>query len=98
MIDHEPRNFHMEYMDVTQHWCADSAKYAGGDCLVTALFNGWEMNPVIQKETKWYAGNRFVYIYHFSLSRAGEQMVMPVVTNPYIEKLIAQPAIELHIV
>jgi hypothetical protein len=98
MIDHEPKNFHVEYIDSTRHWSADSAKYAGGDCLVTALSRGWMLSPVIKRETRWYAGNRFVYIYHFALSREGEDMVMPVVTNPFVEKFVSQPALELQTV
>jgi hypothetical protein len=96
MVGNDHKNFHVEYMDATQHWCATSEKYAGGDCLATALNRGWQMSPVIKRETRWYAGNRFVYLYHFTLTRETDEMVMPVITNPFIERLIAQPALELQ--
>jgi hypothetical protein len=96
MFDHEQTNFHVEYMDVTQHWCATSEKYAGGDCLLTALLEGWTMSPHIRRETKWFTGSRFIHVYHFVLSRDDEQMVMPVITNPFVEKFVGQPSLQLE--
>lgn len=90
MLNHNPANFHVEYIDVTQHWNAASAQYAGGDCLVTAIYRGWQINPVIYQETKWYAGNRQVSIYHIELTRGDERMVMPIIHNPWIQRQLRQ--------
>lgn len=88
-------NYHVQYMAVTQHWSPGSEKYAGGDALVTALHNGWEMNPVVQQKTHWFGGNRGVLIYHVELTRAEEKMVMPVINNPYVDKVICQPGVQV---
>lgn len=90
MLNSNPANFHVEYMDVSQHWSANSEQYAGGDCLVTALYRGWEMNPVVYLENKWYAGMRQVAVYHIELSRDGEKMVMPIIHNPWVARQIRQ--------
>lgn len=81
-------NFHVEYMDVTQHWNDKSEKYAGADSLLTMLYNGWEMKKEVRREERWFAGSRLVYIYHVELERDGETMHMPVIHNPYISRMI----------
>lgn len=88
MIGRNPSNFHKEYMDVWQHWCQDTEKYCGGDGLVTVMMQGWELHPTVQLEYKHFGGNRRVRVYHFSLFRQGEHMEMPVVHNPYVNRLI----------
>ncbi len=90
MFNPNPANFHVEYMDVTQHWNPESAHYAGGDCLITALFRGWQINPVVYQEIKWYAGNRQISVYHFELTRDGERMIMPIIHNPWIQRQLRQ--------
>lgn len=90
-------NFHMQYLDVTsQHWNPDSAQFAGGDHLMTALDNGWQIeNCRLVKH--WYAGMRFVKIYEFNMvhQRSGDKMTMPVIDNPYIQRFIEEEHIEL---
>ncbi len=90
MFESTPSNFHVEYMSVTQHWCSTSEKYAGGDALVTALANGWKMEPVVYVEEKAFTGSRFTTIYHIDLKRDDASMHMPVIDNPYVGKLVAQ--------
>lgn len=83
-------NFHVQYLDVTsQHWNPQSAAFAGGDHLMTALKNGWDI--VKCEETQhWYAGMRSVTIYRFELERGNDHMCMPVLTNPAVSRLIRQ--------
>jgi hypothetical protein len=88
-------NYHVQYMSVTQYWSPTSEKYAGGDALVTALHHGWKISPTIQLEKKWFAGNRQVLVYHFELTRDEETMIMPVINNPYVDKLVYQPGLEV---
>lgn len=84
------KNFHVQYLDVTsQYWSPQSAKFAGGDHLLTALTNGWEIVSY-EKRQHWYAGARCVNIYHFTLRRGNEQIQMPVINNPYIERFLGQ--------
>lgn len=88
MINRKSTNHHADYLDVTQHWSPNSEKYAGGDGLITMLDRGWEMHGEAVLEFKRYGEGRFVTIYHVTLERDGEQMSMPVVHNPYINKIL----------
>lgn len=88
MNDSSISNFHVSYVDVTQHWNPNSANYAGADALVTLLFDGWLPQPTVYLEQKWYAGLRHVKIYHIELRRGEERLVMPVILNPYVNRLI----------
>lgn len=88
-------NFHMEYMDVTQHWSDKSEKYAGADSLVTLLHRGWKMNSRVKREERWFAGMRSVYVYHIELEKDGQRIVMPVIHNPYMSRMIATQNIEI---
>lgn len=88
MLGHSPSNYHVEYMDVTQHWSPDSERYGGGDCLITMMLRGWELDRKVLMEYKWFGGNRRVRIYHCTLTRAGDRIVLPVVHNPYVNRLI----------
>lgn len=89
-------NFHLSYMDVTQHWSPNSESYAGGDQLVTSLFEGWEVQPIVYLEQKWYEGLRHIKVYHMTLKRGEQVMTMPVIYNPYVMRLINQ--LELRVV
>ncbi|GEM_PF-618696 len=82
-------NYHIQYPDmINQHWHMRSGTYAGGDHLLTALTEGWEIEKCVQINHV-YAGNRAVTIYEFTLNCKGDAMVMPVITNPYVERLLA---------
>lgn len=90
-------NFHMQYLDVTsQHWNPHSARFAGGDHLMTALDDGWEIKNC-RLVKNWYAGMRFVKIYEFNMvnHQNSEKMTMPVIDNPYIQRFIVEEDIEL---
>lgn len=88
MIDRKTTNYHADYLDVTQHWSPASEKYAGGDSLITMLDRGWELRGEAVREQKRYGESRAVTIYHVTLERDGEQMTMPVVHNPYVNKVL----------
>lgn len=81
-------NFHVEYMDVFSHWHPASARYAGGDHLLTSLYQGWEPVRTVRCEQHWYAGMRSVSVYLFELRRGDEKMLMPVIHNPYVSRVI----------
>lgn len=88
-------NFHMQYTDTTsQHWNPTSAKFAGADNLLTALERGWEIDHCVIGR-KWYAGMRFVDIYEFKLRRGNDEMEMPVIHNPYIDRFIQQTGVDI---
>lgn len=83
-----PPSFGAEYLDVTQHWSKHSEEYAGGDALVTMLSNGWELQPEVRIEDQFFAGMRSVSVYHLTLERNGDVINMPVLRNPYVNRII----------
>lgn len=89
-------NFHMQYQDVTsQHWHPKSEKFAGGDNLITAIDNGWNVEKCVIAR-HYYAGMRFVKVFELYLARDGQNMTMPVVHNPYVERFIIEEGYELE--
>jgi hypothetical protein len=88
-------NHHADYMDVERYWSPSTEPYAGCDNLVTALHDGWEMDGEVLREEKSYAGMRQINIYHVKLQRAGEAMTMPVLANPYIERVLANHSVRV---
>jgi hypothetical protein len=88
MSNSSSNNYHMDYFDVSQHWHPESEKYAGGDALVTLLAEGWEIQREVGVEDRFFAGLRSVSVYHLTLKRGDETMKMPVIRNPYINRII----------
>ncbi|MFW5696368.1 MAG: hypothetical protein ACOCXR_01140 [Phototrophicaceae bacterium] len=81
-------NYHVDYMEVVQHWHPQSEPYAGGDALMTLIAQGWQMQRDVYVEKREFAGLRSVSVYHVSLVRDGKTMKVPVVRNPYINRLL----------
>jgi hypothetical protein len=88
-------NWHTSYSRFVRHWHPASERYAGGDCLLTALNNGWMVSDQVIADEHWYAGTRCVMVYHFELTRGDASMTMPVITNPYVERLMAENALRV---
>ena len=88
-------NHHSDYLDVTQHWSDTSEPYAGGDALVTFLARGWEIDSEVRVEERHFAGQRSVAVYHLTLERNGETMDMPVLRNPYVNRILRMGEFEL---
>jgi hypothetical protein len=82
-------NFHYGYSHLVRHWHAGSEKYAGGDALFTALDNGWNVEETVVYEEHWNSGAQCVVVYQFRLRKGAESMVMPVITNPFVRRMIA---------
>lgn len=88
-------NFHVQYLDVTsQHWNPQSASFAGGDHLMTAIAHGWDIVRCVETQ-HWYAGMRSVTVYRFELERDNEKMNMPVLTNPAVARFVHQMDLDI---
>jgi hypothetical protein len=96
MVAFDALNSHFEYMDVVRYWSPLSETYAGGDALVTLLNKGWSIDETVFVEEYWHAGTRLVSIYHIDLLRDGETLHMPVLTNPYVCRLIDDLPVQLR--
>ncbi|CAG0947161.1 hypothetical protein ANRL1_03747 [Anaerolineae bacterium] len=89
-------DFHVEYPLFIRHWSPLSENYAGADCLVTAIQKGWRVTGDIYNEEFWHAGTRLTCVFHFTLKRGDETVVMPVISNPFARRLIFQNRITLR--
>ncbi len=78
----------MDDVDFYRHWHRQSERFAGGDCLATALMNGWTLKAPIINDVYWCMGSRQVNVYHCNLVRDEETLHMPVLGNPYMDRLI----------
>lgn len=83
-------NWHTTYPVFSRHWHGGSEKFAGGDALLTALDDNWEVAEVCYQEEFWHAGTRLVTVYHFELVREDERVDMPVITTPYVRRIIQE--------
>lgn len=82
-------DLHFAYQDMYRHWHADSERYTGGDALNTALEEGWTINEVVGFEEIHHMGARGTVIFYFELIRGEtERVTMPVVGNPYVDRLV----------
>jgi hypothetical protein len=73
-----------------RHWDSQSEQYTGGDSLSTALYQGWALAETVEMAEYWYAGTRRVAVYHFRLERDGACVNMPVIGNPFVERLLSE--------
>ena len=89
-------DFHVDYPDIVRHWSPISEKYAGADCLVTAVRDGWRVVGEVYVENFWHAGTRLTSVYHVKLVRENETLLMPVISNPYARRLIYMNRIDLR--
>lgn len=90
------RSTHEKYTDTYQHWSPQSENFAGGDQLISALREGWTLDEqIVFAEQDWKSNNRYVTIYHFSLTRQGELMIMPVLGNPFVERYLIENLITI---
>ena len=91
----DSQNLHSQYPDFSRHWCDTSEQYAGGDALLTAMQNDWVADTTCYEEQYWHAGTRLVTIYHFELTNGDETLHMPVITNPYVHRIIREEAFKV---
>jgi len=88
MVAQNLSNLHYAYSHLIRHWHAESEKYAGGDALFTALDNGWDMDETVTYEEHWNAGAQCVVVFYFRLKCGGDTMTMPVITNPFVRRML----------
>jgi len=80
--------------DYDRHWCPRSEIFSGGDSLISALVQGWQLEPTALRDAHVYGG-RVVIVYHFYLTRGSQTQRMRVVSNPYVEKLVVEHGLRL---
>lgn len=91
-----PQGMHEYYTDTDRHWHAGSESYTGGDSLLTALRNGWQLLTLAYEQQVDLRGGRCVTVIHFQLVNGSKRMVMPVVENPFIARLLRERRIMVN--
>lgn len=84
------RNYtHEKFTEQNQYWCPDSEEYASASQLLSALREGWMLAlPGVSARQVWKGGSQPRIIYDFTLNRDEQLMVMPILSNPFIERFL----------
>lgn len=87
---------HEKYTEADQYWSAESEDYAAASQLISAMREGWILAlPRVSARQVWNSGSRPRTVYDFTLMRGSQLMIMPVLSNPYIERYIIQNDIRI---
>lgn len=82
---------HEKFTESDQYWSPESEEYAAASQLITAMRSGWVLAlPRVSARQVWNSGSRPRTVYDFTLLREGQLMIMPVLSNPFIERFIVQ--------
>lgn len=82
---------HEKYTEGDQYWSAESEEYAAASQLISIMRDGWMLAlPRVSARQIWNSGSRPRTVYDFTLMRGSQLMIMPVLSNPYIERYIIQ--------
>ena len=85
-----------QYTATDRHFCPLSESYTGGDSLLTAQRCGWQiMGQVVYRKDILLRGSRFRTMYYFRLRRGSESLTMPILSNPFVLRLIRQQSIQV---
>lgn len=92
----QPNYTHEKFTESNQYWSPDSEEYAAASQLITAMRAGWRLAlPRVSARQIWNSGSRPRTVYEFTLMRGSQLMIMPVLSNPYIERYIIQHDIRI---
>ena len=87
---------HEKFTENDQYWSPGSEDYAAASQLITAMRSGWVLAlPRVSARQIWNSGSRPRTVYDFTLMRDTQLMIMPVLTNPYVERFIVQKGIRV---
>lgn len=89
-------DFHVDYSEMHRHWDPRSERYAGADALITAISSGWTLLEPLFEQEFWHAGMRRISVYHATLERGGERIIMPVLTNPFISRGLRNRSLDVR--
>ena len=80
---------HIGSSDVCYHWSETSQMYATATILLKYLHQDWQLAPQVVVESFSCYGGRHVDIFYFTLTKNGQQIELPVLSNPVVRRLIA---------
>ena len=87
---------HEKFTESGQYWSPASEDYAAASQLVTAMRSGWILAlPRVSARQIWHSGSRPSTVYEFTLMRGSRLMIMPVLSNPFVERFLVQHDIRI---
>ncbi len=87
---------HEKFTESDQYWSAASEEYAAASQLVTALRAGWKLAlPRVSARQIWHSGSRPSTVYEFTLMLGSRLMIMPVLSNPFVERFLVKHDIRI---
>ena len=87
---------HEKFTECDQYWSPESEDYAAASQLITVLREGWILAlPRVSARQVWNSGSRPRTVYDFTLMRGSQLMIMPVLSNPFIERYLIQNDIRI---
>ena len=87
---------HEKFTESDQYWSPTSEDYAAASQLVTALRAGWMLAlPRVSARQIWHSGSRPSTVYEFTLMLGSRLMIMPVLSNPFVERFLVKHDIRI---
>ncbi|MBZ0303703.1 MAG: hypothetical protein K8J31_28440 [Anaerolineae bacterium] len=96
MVSFDASNSHFQYLDVVRHWSPISQKYAGGDAVITLFSEGWRLKESVFYEEFWLSGSRLVVVYHLEMARDEDTLNVPVLSNPYVDRMMTSLPLQVR--
>lgn len=84
---------HEHFTRDNRHWCPQSEAYAGADHLLSAQRLGWRLLGLAYCEPVLLPSGRRTTLYHFKLVRKDAVVIMPIVDNPFVQRLLLSHSI-----
>ncbi len=75
-------------VDEYRHWSPRSQSYTSADVLQQYLRAGWQLAETVTVESFTLGGGRCVSVYHFTLSKDGCELHLPIVSSPLVLRTI----------
>ena len=71
-------NDYLDYHSLQQHWSPESERYAGGDDLLVALDQGWQIAGPISCDVVWFRSPCRTRLFKVTLRRGDDILYMTV--------------------
>ena len=87
---------HDKFTEQSQHWHAGSESFAAASQLISLIRAGWALeSPHVRLRQVDSGRSRPRAIYDFRLIRGRERLIVPVLSNPFIERYLIQQDIRI---
>jgi len=89
MVTNYRDGWHEKYTETPRHWCPKTEPFTGGDSLLTALAEGWQvMDHAVYREVIMIRRSRHTTVYYFNLYRNAQTRTMAVIANPFVQRFL----------